>query len=92
MKTLTDYFKDTSWKAKYQIGDRVRGRWNGVPFTGSVAINTMINEEEGPYVVVFLDLPIKWNEKIHTIVKVDLEDIMGANGKYGFNSKTDSKK
>lgn len=58
MASLTDYFERKAYKPEYFLGDRVFGRWNSIPFTGSVGNDTVISLEEGPRISVILDLPI----------------------------------
>ena len=91
METQTDYFKKNTYQAKYNIGDRVRGIWQGVPFAGSVAIDTMINTDDGPHVMVFLDLPIVLDHVTNNIIKVNHDDLLDGKGKYELNRKTNSK-
>lgn len=75
MASLAEYFKLNRYQAKYDIGDRVFGKWNKIPFVGSVGNDTVINNEEGPRVSVHLDLPIKFNDKVHTVIIVKHKDI-----------------
>lgn len=62
------------YQPKYQIGDRVSGRWNRIPFVGSVG-NDRVVSEAGPEVTVHLDLPILQNGKTHNILVVKHRDI-----------------
>jgi hypothetical protein len=71
----TDYFNRIGYKPKYFIGDRVFGKWNKIPFIGTVGNDTLISEIEGPRISIFLDLPIKFKETVHTIVIVKHKDI-----------------
>mgnify|MGYP003351697135 CR=1 FL=1 len=78
MASLTDYFarRDADKpKRKYDIGDRVFGKWNKIPFVGSVGNDTVISEIEGPRISIHLDLPIKYKDKIYTILFVKHKDI-----------------
>jgi hypothetical protein len=75
MGTQTDYFERIGYKPTYLIGDRVYGRFNKIPFVGTVGNDTMISEIEGPYVNVHLDLPLKYKDKIYHILKVAHKDI-----------------
>jgi len=75
MASLAEYFAKNRYQAKYDIGDRVMGKWNKIPFVGTVGNDTLINEEEGPRVSVHLDLPIKHNGKIYTILFLKHKDI-----------------
>lgn len=76
MSNLAAYFAENRYKHKYNLGDRVRGIWNGVPFAGSVAIDTLVDEYEGPYVMVFTDLPVKHEGGTSTLIKVKHSDIL----------------
>lgn len=75
MGALTEYFERVGYKPTWFIGDRVQGKWNRIPFRGTVGNDTVISEIEGPRVSVFLDLPIKHKDKIHNIVFVKPEDL-----------------
>lgn len=75
MGALTEYFDRIGYKPTWFIGDRVQGKWNRIPFRGTVGNDTVISEIEGPRVSVFLDLPIKHKDKIHNIVFVKPEDL-----------------
>ncbi len=68
MGTQTDYFERIGYRPTWHIGDRVQGKWNRIPFRGTVGNDTVISELEGPRVSVHLDLPIKYKDKIHTII------------------------
>ena len=75
MPSLEEYFEQNRYKPKWFIGDRVEGKWNGIPFVGSVGNDTLINETEGPRVSVFVDLPILHKNKIHTIIFLKPKDL-----------------
>ena len=75
MASLTDYFNNKAYQPKYHIGDRVKGKWNKIPFVGSVGNDTIINEEEGPRISIHLDLPIMFENKVHNIIIVKHKDI-----------------
>jgi hypothetical protein len=60
MANLAEYFAEHRYKPKYQIGSRVIGTWNKIPFVGTVGNDTVISEKEGPRLTVFIDLPIKY--------------------------------
>lgn len=66
MASLADYFAKNRPVAKWQFGDRVTGKFHGVPFTGTCGGEGMVNEAEGSLVTVFIDLPIKHKDKWHT--------------------------
>lgn len=75
MGNLADYFEKNRYKATFDIGDRVFGKWNKIPFIGSVGNDTVINELEGPRVSIHLDLPLKFKDQIHNIIFVKPKDI-----------------
>ena len=75
MGNQTDYFERIGYKPKYFLGDRVFGKWNKIPFIGSVGNDTVINEIEGPRISILLDLPINYKDVVHNIVIVKHKDI-----------------
>jgi hypothetical protein len=58
MVALKEWFENNRYKAKWEIGDRVYGKYNKIPFIGTVGNDTLVNEDEGPRVSVHLYLPI----------------------------------
>lgn len=75
MGTQTDYFNRIGYKHTYDIGDRVGGTWNGIPFVGSVGNDRLVNEDDGPEITIHLDLPIKYEDKIRHVIVVKHKDI-----------------
>lgn len=75
MGNLAEYFAQNRYQGKWQFGDRVFGRWNKIPFIGSVGTDSVVSELEGPRVIVLLDLPILYEKKLHNIVVVKPKDI-----------------
>jgi hypothetical protein len=75
MPSLKEYFEQNRYKPKWFIGDRVEGKWNGIPFVGSVGNDSLVNEQEGPRVSVHVDLPIKYNGKVHTVIFLQPKDL-----------------
>ena len=73
--TLAEYFSLNRYQAKYDIGDRIIGKWNKIPFVGTVGNDTQINEIEGPRISVHLDLPLKYNNQWHNIIFVKHKDV-----------------
>ena len=71
----TNYFEKIGYWPTYFLGDRVSGKWNKIPFIGTVGNDTKINDVEGPRITIHLDLPIKHKEKIHNIIVVKHKDI-----------------
>lgn len=70
MAGLAEYFAKNRYQGKWQFGDRVFGRWNKIPFIGSVGTDSVISEEQGPRVTIFLDLPILYDKKIYSVITV----------------------
>lgn len=75
MPSLADYFSLNRYKAKWNIGDRIIGKWNGIPFVGTVGNDTQLNEIEGPYISVHLDLPIKFEDKVYNFIRAKHKDV-----------------
>lgn len=75
MPTLAEYFAANRPKPVWHMGDRVSGKWNGIPFIGTVGNDNMVSEHIGPRVSVFLDLPIKFEGQIVQIVFVKQDEI-----------------
>jgi hypothetical protein len=75
MPSLAEYFKEHRYSGKYSIGDRVIGKWNKIPFVGTVGNDTLINEIEGPRISIHLDLPIKYKDTVHRVIIVKHKDI-----------------
>jgi hypothetical protein len=76
MASLADYFAANRPKAKFTFGDRVCGKYHGIPFVGTAGGDVMVNEADGPMVTVFVDLPLKHNDVVHhTFIKVKQRDV-----------------
>jgi hypothetical protein len=75
MSSLAEYFENNRPRAVWFIGDRVFGRWNKIPFIGTVGCDNMVNETEGSRVSIHLDLPIKHQDKVYNIIFVKQKDI-----------------
>lgn len=75
MATYQEYFDKKTYKPKYLIGDRVEGKYKGIPFVGTVANDYLVSEDEGPKVAVSLDLPLIHNNVIHTLLFLKVKDI-----------------
>ena len=67
--TLAEYFKANRYTPTWEMGDRVSGVHEGVPFIGTVGNDTQISEEEGPRVTIHLDLPFPKTKSMLLIVK-----------------------
>lgn len=75
MPNYTEYFARTGYRATYQIGDRVTGRWNRIPITGTVGNDRLVNHTDGPEVTVHLDLPVQYQNKTYQFIVVKHKDI-----------------
>ena len=75
MPTLAEYFKINRYSGKYSIGDRVIGKWNKIPFVGTVGNDTLINDIEGPRISIHLDLPIKYKDVVYRVIIFKHKDI-----------------
>lgn len=74
MGSQTDYFERIGYKPQYFIGDRVFGKWNKIPFIGTVG-NDRVVSNEGPEITIHLDLPIKYKDEVKTFIIVKHKDI-----------------
>ena len=75
MGTQTQYFQEKGYKPKYYIGDRVFGKYQKIPFIGTVGNDTMISEIEGPRISIHLDLPIRIDNINHSVIIVKHKDV-----------------
>jgi hypothetical protein len=79
MGRQSDWFIARGYKHTYDLGDRIRGKWNGIPFVGSVGNDRIVNELNGPEITVHLDLPIKFEDKVHNIIITKHKDVVRLN-------------
>jgi uncharacterized protein involved in tellurium resistance len=75
MGTQTDYFNRIGYKHTYDMGNRVFGYYNKIPFVGTVGNDRKINNIDGPEITIHLDLPICKDGKILTVIIVKHKDI-----------------
>jgi len=75
MITLSEYFSDKRYKPKWFMGDRVQGKFNNIPYIGTVGNDSLVSEIEGPIVSIYLDLPIKYKKTIYNIIFVKPDTI-----------------
>ena len=75
MGNQTDYFERIGYWPTWFLGDRVFGKWNKIPFVGTVGNDRKINERDGPEVTIHLDLPIKFGGQVHNFIIVKQRDI-----------------
>ena len=74
MASLTDYFERIGYKPKYHIGDRVYGKFNSIPFVGTVG-NDRVVSLDGPEITIHLDLPMKLTSGLTSFIIVKHKDI-----------------
>ena len=74
MGTLAEYFEKNAYKPKYFLGDRVYGKFNSIPFVGTVGNDRVINLD-GPEITIHLDLPIKYKDEIKNFIIVKHKDV-----------------
>jgi len=74
MGTQTDYFNKIGYRGKYDIGDRVFGKWNKIPFIGTVGNDRCI-DGVNPEITIHLDLPIKHHSQLKNFIIVKHKDI-----------------
>lgn len=75
MDSFIRYFVKKAYQPKYFPGDRIFGHFHKIPFMATVGNDTVFSETEGPVLVVFLDLPLKYKGKYHTILRVKHRDV-----------------
>lgn len=75
MGTQTQYFQEKGYKPKYFIGDRVFGKYQKIPFIGTVGNDTLISEIEGPRISIHLDLPIRIDSVNYSVIIVKHKDV-----------------
>jgi len=76
MGRQSDWFNAVGYKHTYDLGDRIMGLWNGIPFVGSVGNDRLVNDINGPEITVHLDLPIRFEDKIHRIIITKHKDVV----------------
>ena len=74
MGNVSDYFERIGYKPKYHLGDRVFGKWNKIPFIGTVGNDRCINGVN-PEITIHLDLPILLDKKLNHVIIVKHKDI-----------------
>ena len=77
MANYAEYFELRAYKPKYQIGDRVFGYYEKIPFVGSVGNDTLISNELGPQISIHLDLPLQTKNGVCSIIIVKHKNIKG---------------
>jgi hypothetical protein len=75
MGNQTDYFERVGYRGEYQIGDRVIGKWNKIPFVGTVGNDRLINNIDGPEITIHLDLTMKVDNVLKNFIIVKNKDV-----------------
>ena len=75
MASLAEYFKLNRYQSVYDIGDRVIGKWNKIPFVGTVGNDRLINNIDGPEITIHLDLPMRLTSGLTSFIIVKHKDI-----------------
>lgn len=73
--TLSEYFDKVCYHATYDLGDRILGRYQGVPFIGTVGNDNQLNPIDGPFITVHLDLPIKIDDIVKNVIIVKHNEV-----------------
>ena len=68
MASLAEYFERERPQPFFEFGTRVFGKYNKIPFIGTVYGDGMINEEQGPRLTIHLDLPIMIDGNAKSII------------------------
>ena len=74
MGTQTDYFNAIGYRGKYEIGDRVIGKFGKIPFVGTVGNDRCI-DGVNPEITIHLDLPIMIDNVVKNVIIVKHKDI-----------------
>lgn len=72
---LADWFAMNRYQAKYEFGARVEGKFNKIPFVGSVGSDSIRNDDEEPHVTVTLDLPLMHRGTVHRVLRVPTKSV-----------------
>lgn len=70
MSDVAEYFAKNRPAPKFFLGDRVYGYHKKKLWVGSVMIDNMVSAVEGPFVRVWLDLPLVDGKEVHTWLKI----------------------
>lgn len=72
---LDEYFANNRYKSVYEFGQRVQGKYNKIPFVGSVGSDSIRNDDEEPHVTVTLDLPLVHKGKLYNVLRVPTKSV-----------------
>lgn len=92
MLSYAEYFSLHRDKPLYEIGDRVFGYWNKIPFIGTVGVDHVVSVSTGPEVAILLDLPLMTANGRSGVIVVKREDIKRLKNYDKDNNKQSSKK
>ena len=75
MANVAEYFEKNRYRGSYDLGERVFGYYNKIPFIGSVGNDRLVSELDGPEITVHLDLPIMIDGQVKNVIIVKHKDI-----------------
>ena len=75
MANVAEYFEKNRYHGSYDLGERVFGYYNKIPFIGSVGNDRLVSELDGPEITVHLDLPIMIDGEVKNVIIVKHKDI-----------------
>jgi|LakMenEpi03Aug12_release.lakeMendotaPanAssembly.Ray.scaffolds.fasta_scaffold226075_2 hypothetical protein len=65
-----EYFEKNRKHVKFHMGDRVEGKYNNIPFVGTVLLEHIISDDNVSRVHINLDLPLKHENVVYTMITV----------------------
>ena len=75
MANIAEYFEVNRYHGSYELGERVFGYYNKIPFIGSVGSDSVVSPEIGPQITITLDLPISIDGVVKNVIIVKHKDI-----------------
>ena len=75
MANVAEYFEKNRYRGSYDLGERVFGYYNKIPFIGSVGNDRLVSELVGPEITIHLDLPIQVDGVVKNVIIVKHKDI-----------------
>jgi len=73
---LWDMYQDEKIRNQtYVIGSRVFGRWNEIPFVGTIGNDSSIDYTDDSEITIHLDLPMKIDKEFKSTIIVKHTDI-----------------
>lgn len=75
MASMADYFEKQAYQHIYEMGDRITGKYQGIPFIGTVGNDRLLSHEAGPEITVHLDLPMQTDTGVRYVIVVKHDDV-----------------